>query len=83
MNNYDAALNEAIDRDLDEQQRLTYLADLVAGWLDALIPELGELRHPDARWSPGDLADDLRAHADSIRRELHRVSHGPIVMDDW
>lgn len=83
MTNYDAALSEAIDRDLDDQERLEHLADLVAGWLDALVPELGEIRHPDASWHPGDLADDLRAHADSIKRELYRVSHGPVVMDDW
>lgn len=78
--NYNAALTDAIDRDMRDQERLAHIADLVTNLLDALIPDAEALEHPDARWCPGDLIDSLQGELTSIRHELARVSSGPVVI---
>lgn len=83
MSNYTVALERAIDRDIRDDERLEHLANLVAGWLDQLIPELqaGALEHPGAKWEPSDLAADLQTHLNNIRHEQENL-RGPVVLDD-
>ena len=81
MSNYTVALERAIDRDIRDEERLTHLANLVAGWLDQLIPDLAPLEHPEHRWHPGDLVDDLQGHLKSIRAEQMRM-RGPVYVDE-
>ena len=81
MSNYSVALERAIDRDIRDEERLTHIAALVAGWLDALAPDAHDMEHPDAKWHPEDLLVDLMGHSKNIEGELERLK-GPVVLDD-
>lgn len=74
-------VRDAIDRDLRDQERLAHIDALVAELLDALIPDMHDLEHPDARWHPADLVDVLQDQRKSLKWELQRVSRGPVVID--
>ena len=81
MDNYSVALERAIDRDIRDDERLDHLHALISGWLDQLIPDLAPLEHPERRWQPADLVDDLKGHLKSIRAEQMRL-RGPTYIDE-
>ena len=82
MNNRERALMDAIDRDLRDAERLEHIIGLTSTLLDALIPDMDPLEHPDIRWHPGDLADALADQLKSMRHELGRVRSLSVVLAD-
>lgn len=81
MSNHDVCLSLAIDRDIEERERLDHFRDMVARWLDELAPELADLRHPDIRWQPDDLAEALRDQLKSVNWERARLSGGAVIVE--
>lgn len=77
----DHAIADAVERDLEDADRLTHILGIVTSALDAMIPEAADLRHPDCRWQPDDLLEVLQDQAKSIRWELDRVTRGMLVLD--
>jgi hypothetical protein len=73
--------DRAILRDGRDRGRLAACADLVGRSIDALIPLLGRLEHPRARWCPDDLMDCLIEHAADIKAEQQNLT-GPVMIDD-
>lgn len=84
MTNYATALERAIDRDIDDGERLAWIADRVLCWLDELAPELyAPLQHPRRRWSPADLAEALREQLCNIREEQENLKGAVFVDESW
>lgn len=76
----DFRLADAQERDERDLNRLNTCADLVGRALDALIPILGPLEHPDARWRPDDLCMALEEQAANIAHEQKRIARQPLVL---
>jgi len=76
-----SAIERAIDRDIIDAERLAHFAETVANAIDALATDAHALGHPNRRWHPGDLLDDLQGHLKAIRFEQQRLTQ-PLVLDD-
>lgn len=61
--------------------RLAACADLIANTMDALIPLLGKLENPRARWRPDDLMEALEENALDIKAEQLLLT-GPVMIDE-
>ncbi len=72
----------ALARDARDAELLTALGDLVALWMDQIVPHLRDLESPRRRWSPIDLVEDLREARTSIAAELARLSGSVAIEDD-
>jgi len=81
FSNYDAALDDAIDRDLRDSERLAHFLKVITEALDAIARDVYPMEHPNARWHPGDLVDDLQGHIRSITSEQTRL-RGPVTLED-
>lgn len=82
MSNYSIALERAIDRDIDDLERLEHCKAVVLRAIDAIAPDsTSPLRHPKARWHPGELLDELQGQLLNIQGELEHYK-GPPVLDD-
>lgn len=75
-------ITDAIDRDLDDAERIEHLLSIVTNALDAVIADIPDFKHPDIRYQPVDLMDALLDAAKSLRWEQQRVSRGPVVLGD-
>jgi hypothetical protein len=82
MNDNDYRVQDAELRDERDAERLAKCGEICVLGLDALIPIMGRLEHPDARWSPDDLAQVLQEQLENIQHELKRVTTGPVCLDD-
>lgn len=73
--------HDATTRDLTD---LVVLSDLRQAIEDALVRvgRAGEIRHPDARWSTGELVEALQAELTNIAGEAGRIRRGPVVLED-
>lgn len=75
-------ITDAVDRDLDDAERIDHLLTLVTNLMDAVIEDIADFRHPDIRYQPVDLMDALLDAAKSLRWEQQRVTRGPVVLGD-
>lgn len=82
MSNYAVAIERAIDRDIDDLERLEHCKAVVLRAIDAIVADsTSPLRHPKARWHPDDLYEVLKGQLMNIDGELEHYK-GPPVLDD-
>jgi glutathione S-transferase len=79
---FDYRIQEAELRDERDAERLAACQDICTRGLDALIPLMGRLEHPFARWRPDDLAQALSEQLENIKHELARINAPVLVLDD-
>ena len=82
MDGNDWRVHQAVLRDERDNERLAACADVCSRGLDALIPYMGRLEHPFAKWSPDDLVQALSEQLESIRAQQQEIGRGPVVLDD-
>jgi hypothetical protein len=79
-NSYDRALDEAIDRDLRDGERLDHFATVITTAMDAIAHDVHPLEHPHGKWHPTDLMNALQHQLRHVQIERGRLG-GPVVVE--
>lgn len=72
---------DATVRDLADLTALRELSAIVANAI-ARVGRVDDLRHPDRRWSAGELVETLQGELLNIDGEVQRIRRSPLVLDD-
>jgi hypothetical protein len=73
-------LSDAYARDLRDADRVGVLLAMVSKWRDELAQADAPLEHPDARWQPAELLEQLDDALLDITGEADRL-RGPVVAE--
>lgn len=74
-------LQASYQRDLKDADTLGTLLVMVSKWRDQLADKDLRLEHPEARWQPADLLEQLDDCLTDIKGEADRL-RGPVVIED-